>query len=135
MSYSNWMENKVQNHIFGKVIYNPTTMYVGLCKANPGEGGTGSNCNEVNNAYAYARVAASSPAWSVASGGQIYNTAIIEFPRATGSWGVVTHFALFNSGSYGGGRLLIYGSLSAVRNITPYSEPRFDPGQLNITLD
>lgn len=132
MSYSNWMENRIQNHIFGKSIYFASTMYVGLLRANPGEGGS---YLEVNNTYDYARVAASSGAWSSSSGGQIVNTDTINFPRSTGNWGVVTHWALFNSGSHGSGNLLIYGSLAAARNITTYSEPRFNPGEISITLD
>lgn len=135
MSYSNWMENQIQSHIFGKSIYYASTMYVCLCKANPGEGATGNNCQEVSNSYGYARVAASSGAWSSSAGGQIYNVGIIEFPVAMGNWGVVTHFALCNSGSYGGGSVIAYGSLFAARNITKYSQPRFDPGTLSITLD
>lgn len=135
MSYSNWMENRIQNHIFGKSIYYASTMYVGLCRNNPGEGATGGNCHEVPNIYSYARVAASPSAWSSASGGQIVNTAAIIFPYSTGGWGVVTHFVLCNSGSYGGGSIIVYGALSAARNITQYSRPRFDPGTLSITLD
>lgn len=135
MSFSNWMENKTLNHIFGKSIYNATTMYVGLCTANPGEGATGGNCNEVNNANGYARVAASSLAWSAASGGIISNVDAVEFPVATGGWGVATHFVLCNYGSYGGGNVIAFGSLAAARNITQYSRPRFDPGELSITVN
>jgi len=135
MSYSNWMENKIQNHIFGKTIYFASTMYVGLCKSNPGEGATGGNCQEVPNSHSYARVAVSAGAWSSSSGGEIHNISEVVFPRATGNWGVATHFVLCNSGSYGGGSVIVYGSLSASRNITQYSVPRFNSGVLSITLD
>jgi len=132
MSLGNWMENRTLNHIFGKQIYTPQALYVGLCRANPGEGGSGSNCNEVTNANGYARTAFSA---KLATAGIIYNASEVLFPLATGNWGVVTHFALFTSGTYGSGYLFAYSALSASRNVTQYSRPRFALNALSITLD
>lgn len=135
MSFSNWFENIVMNHIFGKSIHSATTMYIGLCSSNPGEDATGNNCHEMPNSNGYARVGASSSSWSSSSGGIIYNSATITFPNATGNWGTVTHFVLCNSGSWGGGNVLLYGVLDASRYITKYSVPRFDPWELSVSLD
>lgn len=128
MSFSNWMENYILNN-----YVRVGTRYVGLCRNNPGEGATGSNCQEVVNSYGYARAVATGY-WSGASGGKIYNVTEVIFPPATGNWGVVTHFVICNSGSYGGGNVIVYGVLSQTRNITKYSRPRFAPGTLSITL-
>jgi len=128
MSFSNWMENYILNN-----SVRVGTRYVGLCRNNPGEGATGANCQEVANTYGYARAVATGY-WSGASNGQISNTSAIVFPLATGNWGVVSYFVVCNSGSYGAGNVIVYGSLSAARSITKYSRPQFSPGQLRITL-
>lgn len=135
MSFSNWFENILLNHIFSKGSYTPQTLYVGLCTGNPGEGATGGSCNEVSNANGYTRVQTSAGNWYAASGGEISNAAAILFPEATGTWGTITHFVLFNSGSYGAGNVLLYGVLSSPQSITKYRVPRFEAGTLGVSLD
>lgn len=136
MSLSNWFENKVLNHIFSKGSYTPQILYVGLCTANPGEGGTGGSCNEVSNSNGYARKQTSSAYWNASSGGQLTNSLALVFPEAQpGGWGTITHFAIFNSGTYGVGDMLMYGALSQSKATEEGSLPRFDPGELVVTLD
>lgn len=135
MSFTNWMENVVLNHIFAKSTFSPWTIYVGLSSSNPGEGATGGNCKEMPDQRGYARVQTSSGQWTTSSGGVIYNAAEIVFNTASGNWGTVTHFVLTTSGSYGGGSVLLYGALYASRYIAAYSRPRFDPGQLSVSLN
>lgn len=135
MSFTNWFENVILNHIFGKGNYSPQTIYVGLCSSNPGEGATGGNCYEMPNQYAYSRVQTSSGIWTTSSGGIISNAAEVVFPHATGNWGTATHFVLTNSGSYGSGSVLLYGALAASRYVARNSVPRFDVGELSVTVN
>lgn len=135
MSFGNWFENKVLDHIFSKGNYTPQILYVGLCVANPGEAGTGGSCNEVANANGYAREQTSSAFWNTASGGQLTNALVITFPESTGIWGTVTHFVIVDSGSYGAGNMLLYGTLSPPIAIPQGSLPRFPVGTLVVTLD
>lgn len=132
MSFSNYMENRILDHIFSKGDYPPPTIYVGLHTSDPGETGGG----EVANANGYARVPVPTATWSAAAAGVITNTAAVTFPVVTGgNWGLVTYFALYDSGVWGGGNMLISGEISQAYMITEGSEVRFDPGELSITVD
>lgn len=136
MSFTNWMENKVLNHIFSKGTYSPQVIHVGLCSGSPGEAATGGSCNEVPNANGYARQSTSSASWNTSSNSEITNALVIIFPEAyPNGWGTVAHFALFNSGSYGGGSVLLYAALPSPVSMPRGSRPRFDPGTLKVGLN
>ncbi len=75
-----------------------------------------------------------SPAdWSLASGGALANADAIEFPEASGAWGTVTHFALFDAAS--GGNLLAHGALAQAKAIGSGDSVRFAAGDLEIHLN
>jgi len=136
MSLSNWAETKILNYLFSKAAFTPfTTKYVGLLAANPGEGATGGNCNEILNYPNYNRVATSPSAWSLSSGGLITNVVSITFAEVLENWGTVMFFGLFDSGVYGGGNLYLYGSITPSRVIVPGSVPRFDISALAVVLN
>jgi hypothetical protein len=131
--FSNYLENIILDHIFRNQSYTPpTTIYVALCTADPGEAATGASMNEVSNSGSYARVAVT---FGAASGGQISNSSAVTFPQATGSWGTVTHVALVDSGTYGSGNVLAFGPLSASRTIQSGDTAQFATGALTLSLD
>lgn len=106
MSFSDYWENKVLNHFFGKESYTaPEHIYVGLSLADPGDDGSG--VSEPTH-ESYARVETDPSDWTVASGGVIKNAVDLTFPVPTGDWGTVTHGILFDAAS--GGNFLAYGS-------------------------
>lgn len=134
-SASNYAENKFLDHLTGKTAFAKPTAYIGLCTADPTDAGTGADCNECANANAYARVATAGADWTAAADGATANAQIITFPEATGSWGTVTHFALFDSGTYGAGNMLAHASLSVSKGISDGDTPKFAVGELDITMD
>lgn len=81
----------------------------------------------------YARAATSTSDWSTASAGITVNANEISFAEATGSWGMVTHFALFDATS--GGNMLCHGALNVARTIVSGDKARFTAGDLNVSLD
>lgn len=100
---SNYLENKLVDHVLRNTAYtSPTTVYVALYKSDPTDADSGT---EVSGG-SYARKAAS---FSVPSDGSTSNSADIEFPVATGSWGTVTHFGLKDALT--SGNLLLHGKL------------------------
>ena len=135
MSFGNWTENALMNHIFGKATFASPSIFVGLCTAFPGEGATGGSCSEVSNANGYVRIGIAANTWNWSSDGIVTNHDAIIFPRATGGWGTVTYFVLLNSGLYGTGQVLLYGALSQPRGISQWSRPRFNAGVLSVSLD
>lgn len=129
-SFSDHWENEILDHIFGKGSYTPPTIYVGLSTADPGDDGTGLSEPSGNG---YARVQTAASDWNSASGGSLDNAEVIEFSEATGDWGTVTHFALFDTAS--GGNLLAHGSLSQSKSIAGGDTARFAAGDLDVSMD
>jgi len=135
VSFSNYLENEVLDHVMGVGAYSAPTVYAALCTADPTEAGTGASMNEVADAGAYARVAVAGSFGTAAADGSISNDAAITFTEATGSWGTVTHFAIVDSGTHGAGNMLASGALSASKTISSGDIPRFAIGELQINLD
>ncbi len=129
-SFSNYWENKVLDYLFGKGTYTPPTIHVALSSADPGEDGAGLDEPEGGG---YARVATQASDWSSAEDGRIDNVQAIEFHPATGAWGTLTHFALFDAAT--AGNLLAHGSLTQPRTVHASDAPRFPPRELQVTLD
>jgi len=138
MSFSNFIENHILDWLLNAGSYTPDPAglyYLALWIGTPGE--DGSLGSEVSNANGYVREAVTSFTWDAAVGGIIVNGVPIAFPEATPSgWGNVTHFALFDSGTWGAGNMLMYGPLQgAPITIASGSIPRFGVGAIAIQLD
>jgi len=93
-SFSNYLENRLLDHLFCKNTYMSPTIYVALSTADPGEGGTGMAEPYAQNGYN--RVATSENNWNDAVNGLIDNYTELTFPQGTGNWGTITHFALLD---------------------------------------
>ncbi len=128
--FSDYWENEILDHLFGKGTYTAKTIYVALSTVDPGDDGSGI---AEPAGGSYARVETSSADWTDASDGCIDNADAIQFPEATDSWGTITHFALYDALT--GGHLLACGPLASALPIAAGDLVRFAPGELNVTLD
>lgn len=122
---SDYLENEILDHILGTGSYTmPSTVYVGLATGSFGDDASGSELTGNN----YSRVSAS---FSAAASGTTSNSAAIEFAAATGSWGSVSHFGIFDAAS--SGNLLIHGAFSAAKTIASGDILRIAAGDLDVT--
>jgi hypothetical protein len=128
--FSDYWENKILDHIFGKDSYTPPTIYVGLSNANPTDDGSGLAEPSGNG---YARIQTSASDWNAASNGSLDNAGNITFSQATGSWGTITHFVLFDAAT--AGNILAHGALSQSKVISESDTARFEAGDLQMSLD
>jgi len=128
--FSDYWENKILDHIFGKGSYTPPVIYVALSTADPTDDGSGFAEPSGNG---YARVQTSASDWNAASGGSLDNADDVNFEQATGNWGTITHFALFDAAT--GGNMLAYGSLSQPKTIGASDTAQFEAGDMDISLD
>ena len=103
----------------------PTTWYLGLFTAAPGEAGGGTEVS--GNGYTREAVT------FTVSGNTASNDAAIEFPTATGSWGTITHAAVFDAST--SGNMIAYASLTASKVIDTGDVLRVPTGDLDINLD
>ena len=133
MSYSDYLENELLDHWLGNSAYTaPATVYVGLSTADPLDDGSGL-AEPVGNGYARVSVTNNLTEWPAAVGGSKNNANDVTFPLATGSWGTITHFALFDAAT--GGNMLGSGALTSSRTVSDGDQPRFAAGEITVTLD
>jgi hypothetical protein len=128
-SFTDYTEDLVLKWLFTTgTAARPTSWYVGLFTAAPGETGGGT---EVSGG-AYARQSA---AFSVSGDDPTAATTsgAIEFPVATADWGEVTHAAVFDAAT--GGDMIAYAELTVPKTIGSGDILRIAAGKLTITLD
>ena len=129
-SFSNYLEDELLDHVFGKGSFTPPTIYVAVSTADPLDSGSGL---AEPSGGGYARIQTTDADWNAAYGGAIDNANAITFNEATGSWGTITHFALMDAAS--GGNLLVHGALSTSKSISNGDTVRFAAGDLDVLLD
>jgi len=128
MSFSNTFETHVLNYVFTATsVTRPTAWYLALFTSDPAEDASGTEVSTSGTAYAR-----QSAAFTV-SGNTASNSAAIEFPTATASYGTVSHVGVFTASS--GGDLIAYAALSSSKAIDTGDVFRVPSGDLDITLD
>jgi len=128
MSFSNTFETHVLNYVFTATsVTRPTAWYIALFTSNPAEDASGTEVSTSGTAYARQTVAFS------VSGNLATNSAAVEFPTATASFGTVTHIGIFDAST--SGNLIAYSALSASKAISTGDVFRVPAGDLDITLD
>ena len=105
----------------------PTTLYLGLLKAQP----TSAGVYVELTGKGYARKAITASDWHVYNNVAI-NAATINWPTpATDDWDQVTHLGIFTAAT--GGELLLYGTLASAQTVTKLGTFSLDAGKLRIT--
>lgn len=123
---SNYLENALINAVLRNTSYtSPATVYLGLYTTDPTDADTGTEVS--GNAYVRQSITFGAP-----SNGVTTNTAAIEFPQATGSWGTVAYVAIRDAST--GGNLLFHTALDASKTIATGDVFRVAVGSLSVTL-
>jgi hypothetical protein len=126
MSFSNTYETNVLTWTFTTgAVTRPTAWYIGLFTSDPGEaqGGT-----EVSGG-SYVREAVT----FTVSGDTATNSAGVEWPVATATWGTITHIAVYDAST--SGNQIAYAALANAKTIASGDVIRIPAGDLDITLD
>ena len=136
MSFSDLLENEILDHVFGANVYtSPATVWFGLSTADPLDTWAGL-AEPVGNGYARVARVNDNTTFQAAAAGLVDNAIEIAFPEASGSWGTVTHVALFTHiTSTGLANSLGSGALGTSKAVGAGDTARFQVGSLSITLD
>lgn len=141
-SLSDALENLLIDHVLRNIAYpTPTGIWVALFTTPPSEAGPGTEVT--GGGYARVQVGPSLTAWtatqggtsgpSTGTGGLAANAADVFFPAPTGTWGTVTHMALFDAPT--GGRMLMQTALAAPRTVNGGDQPpKFAAGAITVML-
>ena len=128
MSLSNLFETNVLTWLLtGDAVTRPSAWYVALFTSNPDEDASGTEVSTSGTAYARQSVTFS------VSGNTASNTAAIEFPTATASYGTVTHVGVFDAST--AGNLIAYAALTTSKAIDTGDVLRINSAELDVTLD
>lgn len=139
---TDYLENKLIDQIFrGQTAVTPATLYVGLFTAAPSDAGGGTEVT--GNNYARVSVTSSLANWagtqaagsttaSTGTGGQTSNNNILTYNTPSGSWGTVTHMAVFDALS--GGNMLFWVALTASKAIASGDTVTFPAASLTATF-
>lgn len=128
---SNYLENKILDHVLTSTAYTQPSRYLALFTADPGE--AGSFTNEVSTSgTAYARKAVT---FAAASSGSSATNATVTFDAATASWGTITHVAVVDGSTAGAGNVLFYGAVTTSKTIDTGDTFQVTSGNLTVSLD
>lgn len=128
MSFSNSTETLVLNWLLtGGSATRPTAWYLALFTSNPDEDGSGTEVSGVGTAYERQTAA------FTVSGNTASNSAAIEFPTATASYGTVSHVGVYDAET--SGNLIAYAALTTSKVIDTGDVLRVPASDLDITLD
>jgi len=128
MSISDYTEGKALNHIFngaGVAYTPPTTVYLGLSTADPGDDAAGlaepSGNGYIRKAITFAAAASRS----------IAQNADVVFNQATGPWGTLTHYGIFDAES--AGEMLAHEALSESKVVISGNTPKVLSGEVTVS--
>jgi hypothetical protein len=131
-SKGDYLENKLLDHVLGRVTYTPpTTVYVALFTTPVSDTGVGTEVS--GGGYARVAVANTTASWTTAANGQKSNAVAITFPKATANWGTVVAWAIFDAAT--GGNCLYYGDVNPSIAVYVNAQPQFAAGSLTIIED
>lgn len=127
MSFSDTFETRVLTWVFTNgTATRPTAWYLALFTTDPADDASGTEVS--TSGTAYARQAAT----FTVSGDTASNSAAIEFPTATASYGTVSHVGVFDASV--GGNLIAHAALTTSKAIDTGDVFRVPAGDLDITL-
>jgi hypothetical protein len=123
---SNYLETALINATLRNTSYtSPTTTYLALYTSDPTDADTGTEVS--GGSYARQAITFSSPSNGVTS-----NSAAIEFPTATASWGTIAYVGIRDAVT--SGNLLYHTALDASKVIDSGDIFRISSGNLTVTL-
>jgi hypothetical protein len=123
---STYLENALINATLRNTSYtSPATVYVGLYTSDPTDANTGTEVS--GGSYTRTAVTMGAP-----SNGVSTNTAAVEFPQASGSWGTVGWIGILDATS--SGNLLYHTALDTSKTISSGDIFKIAIGGLSVTL-
>lgn len=131
-TFSNYLENAWLRHVLeGAAFSVPATVALALHTADPTDDGTGAEVADANN---YSRTSCKAQFATAAATKIISNDADITCPTASGSWGTVSHWGLWDSSVWGSGNLLAHGSFAVSKAVGNGQTPKILNGEIDISI-
>lgn len=133
-SFSDYLENKVLDHIFNDASYTAPSPSLGLWTAALTDASTGAAASEATYT-GYARLAIAAADMSAAASGSKTNSNALTFAACTGGSSVITYWAVCDSGTTGAGNMLVWGTATSTTINTTQTPANIAASGLVVTLD
>lgn len=128
-SLSNYAENKLLDHVLKVAAFTvPTNLYFAFSTADPLDDASG---NAEPSGFGYERTLCNS--WSAASSRAISNSADITFPQASGSWGTIAYWSIWDAQI--AGNMIAHGAFSASKAVVSGNIPKVNAGDVDISFN
>jgi hypothetical protein len=123
---SNYLENALINATLRATTFtSPSVVYVGLYTADPTDAGSGTEVS--GGSYARQSITFGAP-----SNGVSTNSAAVEFPQCTSTWGTVSHIGILDAST--SGNLYYHTALDSSKTIETGDVFKIAIGNLSVTL-
>lgn len=121
-----YARNKMVDHVLGTTAWpaSPTAVYLALFSGDPIGAGTEVSGN------GYARKAIS---FGAASSRAVTQNTVTTFDEATGTWGTIDNYAIYDALT--SGNMLAYGALSSSRSIVSGNTPSVASGEVVVSIN
>jgi hypothetical protein len=136
MSYSNYLEAKLLDSAFGGVPFIPSgILWIALSNTDVGEDGSTITEPPFASGYSRAFITNDKSNWSSAEVGSgfLYNVVPITFPSASGDWGTISYFGVFDQQT--SGNLYGAGNINRPKFVYSGDTPIFASGHLYMYMD
>ena len=132
---SDHSENLLLNYLMTDTsVSRPSNHYLALFTASPSDSGGGTECS--GNGYARQQVhfsTASGTGGTISNDGTTSaNGTAVNFTASGGSFGTITHIAIFDASS--SGNMLWHGSISTTKTVADGDSLQFVAGAVDLTL-
>jgi hypothetical protein len=139
-NFSNFLENKIIDHMLRGVAYTvPTNIYVALFTATAGLEANSPHDEVTGGDYKRKVITLATGGLGALNDGQSVNVAAVTFDQATAAWGTVNGFALVdheNNTNWGTGvNVLMWGNLTTPRAVGNTDTFSFPAESIEITID
>jgi len=137
LPFTNYLDQQLTRLLFSNTTYTiPATWYFALSTTTPVQGASPNFTEPSGNGYARVAVTNNTTNFTPiasppASGYTMQNNQPVTFPSATGSWGTITYFGLYDAST--SGNLVGFGALTSSQAISAGITPSFAVGALTIT--
>lgn len=132
MNASDYLENKLLDHVLRGTAYTTPTLYIGLYTSSTGLESNAPTGEVTGGGYVRRKVT-DYGTYTAAAAGSSSNTAVIDFPVASADWGTITHMALCDALS--GGNVLIWAALTTPKTITNGDMLRLNAGAHTVSMN
>lgn len=125
-SISDHLENELLDHVFSAAYTPPATVYLGLSTADPLDDASGL-AEPSGNGYSRKAIT-----FGAAASREVAQSAEVSFDAATGAWGTITHWALFDADT--AGNMMAHGALGTSKEVVDGNTPSVAASEVTVSF-